>query len=371
MTRRTHITALAVAIAGLATSTASAAERYVVQVESGKDPRAIAEAVRAKPRHVYTSAIDGFAAELNQGQVTALRHNPHVERVAADQVVSADATTQTIGGASTGNWGLDRIDQRNRPLNSAFTFTRNGTGVRVYVLDSGIATGNAEFQGRAVNLHNATSGTAADCNGHGTHVAGIVGSKTFGVAKNVQIRGVKVLSGDCTKNGWMTDIIAGMDWVKNNGVKPAVVNMSFGSGANVMIDMAADSLSDAGFFVVAAAGNDNADACTKSPARAAKAFAVAASTRTDAKASFSNWGPCVQAYAPGNAIRSTLIGGNGEMSGTSMAAPHVAGVAALIKQGGDVSQSSLAATLRSSATTGVITGNPAATPNRLLFTNGL
>jgi subtilisin family serine protease len=347
-------------------SPASADERYLVQVKDGHSPKGLADNVHAKPRHVYTSAVNGFAAELNDGQLNALRHNPNVVHVVRDELVSADATTQATG---TSPWGLDRIDQRSRPLSQTYTFTQQASTVRAYVLDTGIATAHADFEGRAINMVNKTGGSASDCNGHGTHVAGTIGSKTFGVAKKVLLRGVKVLSGDCQRSGWMGDIIAGVDWVRENGVKPAVVNMSLGGGWNPLIDMAVDNLSNAGFFVAVAAGNDNVDACNVSPAAANGAFTVAASDKTDVKASFSNKGPCVEMYAPGVGIKSTWLGGNtATLDGTSMASPHVAGVAALFKgQSGDQSSAMVRSFLINNATTGAISSNPSATPNRLLF----
>ena len=369
MNKRTPRTVVAALFTGAllaSASPASADERYIVQVKDGHSPKGLAENVHAKPRHVYSSAANGFAAELNEGQLNALRHNPNVVRVIRDELVSADATTQSTG---TNPWGLDRIDQRARPLSQTYTFTQQASNVRAYVLDTGIATAHPDFEGRAINIVNKTSGGASDCNGHGTHVAGTIGSKTFGVAKKVQLRGVKVLSGDCLRSGWMGDIIAGVDWVRENGVKPAVVNMSLGGGWNPLLDMAVDNLSNAGFFVAVAAGNDNVDACNVSPAAAQTAFTVAASDRTDVKASFSNKGPCVEMYAPGVGIKSTWLGGNtANLDGTSMAAPHVAGVAALFKgQNGDQSSAMVRSFLINNATSGVITSNPAATPNRLLF----
>ena len=370
-TRRSTLLAAALSAGVLlsAASTAAADERYIVQVKDGHAPKGLADNVHAKPRHVYTSALNGFAATLNEGQLNALQHSPKVERIVPDTVASIDATTQSTG---TSPWGLDRIDQRNRPLSQTYTFTNTASTVRAYVLDTGIATAHPDFEGRAINMVNKTSGGASDCNGHGTHVAGTIGSKTFGVAKKVMLRGVKVLSGDCLKTGWMGDIIAGVDWVRENGVKPAVVNMSLGGSWNPLIDIAVDNLSNAGFFVAVSAGNDNVDACNHSPAAAATAFTVAASDKFDAKASFSNKGPCVEAYAPGVDIKSTWLGGNtNTIDGTSMASPHVAGVAAMLKQNGERTSASVRSWLISNATADVITGNTAATPNRLLFKSSL
>jgi subtilisin family serine protease len=360
------LTTVVAAAGGAGPAAASAPEpaaRYIVQVKPGNEPKGLAENVDAKPRHVFRHALNGFAATLNAGQLNALRRNPQVEAVAPDTPVTT-ATTQ-----SSAPWALDRIDQRDRPLSSTFDYSRTGTGVTAYVLDTGINTGHTEFEGRASNVRNFTTGGAGDCNGHGTHVAGIIGGRTFGVAKKVRLRGVKVLDNGCgARTGWSGDVIAGIDWVKANGVKPAVVNMSLGGTKNVFLDLAVDGLADAGFFVAVAAGNDNVNACDRSPSAAAKAFAVAASDSLDRKASFSNWGSCVKTYAPGVAVRSAVLGSaTGLMDGTSMAAPHVAGVAALIKQGGDTTNAFIANWIVNNASTGKISGNVSGTPNRLLY----
>src|SRR5438132_478987 len=225
--------------------------------------------------------------------------------------------------------------------------------------------------GRADNVYDALTldlvVIGEDCNGHGTHVAGTVGGVTFGVAKGVSLHGVRVLG--CAGVGFTSDVIAGVDWVTANHQSPAVANMSLGGGSSAALNTAVTNLSNSGVFLAVAAGNDNADACNSSPAGASDVFTVAASEKTDAKASYSNWGTCVEAYAPGSAITSDwLLGLTMTLSGTSMATPHVTGTAALYKATfGDAPSTAVSNWIIGNATTGVITGNPGSTPNLLLY----
>src|SRR5438093_1443940 len=244
-------------------------------------------------------------------------------------------------------------------------------GVHAYIIDTGIWTLQPEFGGRANNVFDAYHATGEDCNGHGTHVAGTIGAATYGVAKAVSLHGVRVLS--CAGIGLNSDVIAGVDWVTGNHVTPAVANMSLGGGKSPALDQAVTNLWNSGVFLAVAAGNDNVDACTESPSGAPSVFTVAASDKTDAKASYSNWGSCVEAYGPGSAIKSTYLGGTTmTLSGTSMATPHVVGVAALYKAtNGDQPSATVSDWLITNATAGVITGNPSGTPNRLLFKSTL
>jgi len=319
--------------------------------------------------HIYTSALKGFAARLPAAAADAIRRNPLVASVEPDQVMRADVTQAM--DANGDPWGLDRIDQGALPLTRTYSYTATGAGVHAYIIDTGIWTLHPEFGGRADDVYDALGITGEDCNGHGTHVAGTVGAATYGVAKGVSLHGVRVLS--CAGIGLNSDVIAGVDWVTANHANPAVANMSLGGGKSSALDQAVTNLWNSGVFVAVAAGNDNADACGSSPAGATGVFTVAASERTDAKASYSNWGTCVEAYGPGSSIKSTYLAGTTmTLSGTSMATPHVTGVAALYKATfGDAASVTVSNWIINNATTAVVTGNPSGTPNRLLFKSTL
>jgi subtilisin family serine protease len=315
----------------------------------------------------YRAALKGFAGELSEAEAAALRDDPDVAYVEQDQLVYPTATQ------SNATWGLDRIDQRSRPLSGTYTYTSTGSGVRAYIIDSGILTGHTQFGGRASNVYDGFGGNGQDCNGHGTHVAGTVGGSTYGVAKNVMLRGVRVFQ--CSGGSANSVIIAGIDWVTANHIKPAVANLSLGGGYSQATNDAVTRLANTGVFVAVAAGNENQNACNVSPASAPVVTTVAASTSADAKASYSNYGSCVDLYGPGSSITSawyTSTSAINTISGTSMATPHVAGVAALYKAArGDASQATIDSWLKNNATTNVITGNVSGTPNRLLFKSTL
>jgi subtilisin family serine protease len=338
---------------------------YIVVLNEGADPRSVAAVAGVSPRYVYTAALNGFAAALNEGQLNALRHNPSVDYVEEDGVAHAAATQ------SNATWGIDRIDQRSRPLSGTYTYNATASGVYAYVIDTGIYTSHTNFGGRASNVYDAFGGSGNDCNGHGTHVAGTIGSATYGVAKAARLRGVRVL--DCNGSGSWSGIIAGIDWVRLNRTNPAVANLSLGGGYNSSVNTAVTNLANSGVFVAVAAGNSNANACNYSPASASAVTTVASSTSSDAKSSFSNYGSCVDVYAPGSSITSTWNnGGTNTISGTSMASPHVAGVGALYKATyGNASQSTIDTWIKNNATANVITGNPTGTPNRLLYKSTL
>ncbi|HLL54964.1 MAG TPA: S8 family peptidase [Myxococcaceae bacterium] len=340
-------------------------DQYIVAVKDGSDPTSVAAIAGVSPKYVYTAAFNGFAAVLNDGQLRALRANPAVAYVEADARVSADATQ------SSATWGIDRTDQRALPLSGTYNYTATAGTVRAYVIDTGLQANHPQFGTRASNVYDAFGGSGADCNGHGTHVGGTIGGSTYGIAKGALLRGVRVL--DCNGSGSNSGIIAGMDWVRVNHVKPAVANMSLGGGYSSSVNTAATNLANAGVFVAVAAGNSNADACNYSPASASGVTTVAASTSSDARASYSNYGSCVELYAPGSSITSAWINsGTNTISGTSMASPHVAGVAALYKATyGDAASSTINSWLINNSTASVITSNVGSTPNRLLFKSSL
>ena len=316
-------------------------------------------------QHFYETALTGYSICLPEKAAQLLADEPSVELVEQDQVMS---TVATQSGAT---WGIDRIDQRNLPLSGTYTYNFTGAGVHAYIIDTGIRATHQQFGGRvsggftAINDGNGTN----DCNGHGTHVSGTVGSATYGVAKGVSLHPVRVL--DCTGSGSTSGVIAGVNWVTQNRVLPAVANMSLGGGVSTALDSAVANSIASGVTYAIAAGNSNANACNSSPARVATALTVGSTTTTDARSSFSNFGTCVDVFAPGSSITSTWNTSDtatNTISGTSMATPHVAGVAALyLSQFGSQSAATVAAAIVGNATTGVV-GNPGTgSPNRLLF----
>lgn len=313
---------------------------------------------------VWTSALTGYSAKLSPAQARRLAADPAVAYVEQDRVVSAQAT-QT----NPPSWGLDRIDQRNLPLNSSYTYPNTASNVRAYIIDTGIRTTHTDFGGRATWGTNTVDTNNTDCNGHGTHVAGTVGGTRYGVAKGVRLIAVKVLN--CSGSGSTTGVVSGINWVTSNAVKPAVANMSLGGGVSSSIDNAVTNSVNSGVTYAVAAGNSSANACNYSPARAAAAITVGSTTSSDARSSFSNYGSCVDIFAPGSSIVSayrTSDTASTTLSGTSMASPHVAGAAALVLGANpSYSPAQVASYLTTNATTGKVTNPGSGSPNRLLF----
>lgn len=315
--------------------------------------------------NVYAYAINGFSAEMSEEQALKLSSDPRVKFVEEDSVMEA-TTTQ-----SNPPWGLDRIGQRDLPLNASYSYTTTGSGVNVYIIDTGIRRTHTQFGGRAfVGFDSVGDGqNTNDCNGHGTHVSGTVGGSTYGVAKAVRLFAVRVLN--CSGSGANAGVIAGVDWVTANHISPAVANMSLGGGVSTALDTAVNNSINSGVTYAIAAGNSNTNASNSSPARVAAAITVGSSTITDARSSFSNFGSVVDIFAPGSSILSsynTSDTATATLSGTSMATPHVAGVAARFLQSNPTaSPATVRNEIVNQATLNHLSGIPSGTANRLLF----
>jgi serine protease len=348
-------------------------EQYIVVLRSDRDPRSdaaqLAQEHGAQVLHVYEVALRGFAARMNDVAAEAIARNPNVLFVEEDGEVEAVESVQ-----SSATWGLDRVDETARVLDGLYRFASAGTGVHAYVIDTGIYAVHSDFGGRVGAGYTAiTDGRGTvDCNGHGTHVAGTIGSATWGVAKQVVLHPVRVLN--CQGSGTWSGVIAGVDWVTGNAARPAVANMSLGGGASSAVDTAVANSIASGITYAVAAGNSGANACDYSPSRVGAALTVGATTSGDAVASYSNFGSCVDLFAPGSAITSTWSnGGTNTISGTSMATPHVAGAAALYLGNGHggASASEVREAIVGASTPGALSQVAAGTPNRLLYAYSL
>ena len=351
-------------------------ESYIVVFDDSVSQEAIETAIARLGREPgfavqfrYEAALKGFSARLPVRALEVARNLPGVAYIEADQVISLD-TTQ-----SNATWGLDRIDQRSLPLNGTFTYNATGAGVTAYIIDTGIRISHNEFGGRAqVGTDTIGDGqNGNDCHGHGTHVAGTVGGSTYGVAKSVSLLAVRVLN--CSGSGSTSGVIAGVDWVTSHhqAGAPAVANMSLGGSRSNSLDNAVKNSIADGVTYALAAGNEGINACNRSPARVAEGITVGATDSTDTRPSWSNFGSCLDLFAPGVSITSAWNSSNtatNTISGTSMATPHVAGVAALYLQNNpSASPATVRNALVNNATSGVVKNPGRNSPNRLLFTN--
>jgi aqualysin 1 len=356
--------------------------RYLVLLRDTRDPEATVRALqgmtRGRVRHIYRNAVRGFAIETSEAAARALAMDPDVTSVEEDGIVEA-VGWQSL--TSFDSWGLDRIDQRVSAVDgvssydSLYRYAADGSDVHVYIVDTGIRTTHTEFGGRAVAAYDVIGDGNGDrdCHGHGTHVAGTVGGGRFGVAKNANLYSVRVLG--CDGFGSYSGLAAGIDWITANHVKPAVISMSIGGPSlSDTVDAAIRGAIAAGVTVVAAAGNDNEDSCFHLMGGVPETLVIGASGYTDEREGYSNFGACVDLFAPGGDITSAYAGddfASTTMSGTSMATPHVAGAAALyLQRKPGASPAQVAAAITGSATAGVVRDPGMGSPNRLLFAAG-
>ncbi len=329
---------------------------------AGKD---LVEEYGGSVKRTFKSALNGYSAELSATEAKRLAADPAVASVEQDQVFTVDATQ------TSAPWGLDRSDQASLPLSGTYTYPDSaGSGVTAYVIDTGVRISHAQFGGRAFNGYDAVSNdnVAQDGNGHGTHVASTIAGSTYGIAKQAKIVAVRVLNN--AGSGTTAGVVAGIDWVTANHSGPSVANMSLGGGSSTAIDTAVRNSISSGVTYAVAAGNSSANASSYSPARVTEAITVGATTNTDARASYSNYGSVLDIFAPGSSITAgwyTSDTATNTISGTSMATPHVAGAAAVYLAGHpSATPAQVASALTAGAVTGKVTSPGTGSPNRLL-----
>ncbi|MFB9908757.1 S8 family peptidase [Allokutzneria oryzae] len=340
---------------------------YIVVLKDGPGISSadLAAKVGGQVQRDYTAALRGFSAKMDERAAKRLAADPAVA------YVEQDGYAYGYGTQTNPTWGLDRIDQKNLPLDKKYSYANTASNVTAYIVDTGIHKTHPDFGGRAVDGYDFidNDAVAQDCNGHGTHVAGTVGSATYGVAKGVKLVGVRVLN--CQGQGQWSQVIGGIDWVAKNAVKPAVANMSLGGGASSSVDDAVRRAIQSGVTFGVAAGNDNGkDACGTSPARTPEALTVGSTDSQDTRSSFSNIGTCLDIFAPGSSVTSTWNnGGTNTISGTSMATPHVVGAAALyLSANTSATPAQVGKALTDNATAGVVKNAGSGSPNKLLYT---
>jgi subtilisin family serine protease len=335
-----------------------------------KDGSTHAADLGVTPKHTYRSVLEGFSTTMSRAKAAELAADPRVAYVEQNSTVRLNETQ------ANATWGLDRVDQRNLPLSKSYTYSTSASNVNAYIIDTGIRTSHSEFGGRASVGTDTVGGgqNGQDCQGHGTHVAGTVGGKTYGVAKGVRLIAVRVL--DCSGSGTTAGVIAGVDWVTANAKKPAVANMSLGGSANTSLDNAVKKSIASGVSYAIAAGNGiilglPANACNYSPARVPEAITVGATDSSDRRASFSNYGTCLDLFAPGVNITSAWKDNDtatNTISGTSMATPHTAGVAALyLSTHATATPAQVRDALVNNATSGKVQDPRTGSPNKLLY----
>nr|WBO77037.1 S8 family peptidase [Streptomyces sp. SBE_14.2] len=348
-------------------------DSYIVTLKKGAGLKAASSAGKSlikeyggKVDKTFGKVLNGYSATLSAAEARRLAADPSVASVEQNQRVQLTDTTQT-----SAPWGLDRIDQTSLPLSGTYTYPDSaGSGVTVYVIDTGVRITHSQISGRASYGYDAVDGdtTASDGNGHGTHVATTIAGSTYGVAKKAKIVAVRVLNN--SGSGTTAGVIAGIDWVTANHSGPSVANMSLGGGASTSLDTAVANSIASGVTYAVAAGNSSANASSYSPARVAAAITVGATTSTDARASYSNYGSVLDIFAPGSSITAgwyTSDTATNTISGTSMATPHVAGAAAVyLANHTSSTPAQVASALTAGATTGKVTSPGTGSPNRLL-----